>query len=69
MPRSIQEILDHADELARRFEGYEPADGDQRPVEEYLLQRAAVGASPKRVTDRRSRVGRTQRRDSVEQDR
>jgi hypothetical protein len=42
MPRSIQEILDHADELARRFEGYEPVDGDQRPVEEYLLQRAAL---------------------------
>jgi len=42
MPRSIQEILDHADELAQRFEDYEPADGDERPVEEYLLQRAAV---------------------------
>ena len=24
MPRSIQEILDHADELAKRFEDYEP---------------------------------------------
>ena len=42
MPRSIQEILDHADELARRFEEYEPGDGDERPVEEYLLQRAAL---------------------------
>lgn len=42
MPRSIQEILDHADELAQRFENYEPADGDERPVEEYLLQRAAL---------------------------
>ena len=42
MPRSIQEILDHADELAQRFEDYEPAEGDERPVEEYLLQRAAV---------------------------
>lgn len=42
MPRSIQEILDHADELAKRFEEYEPAEGDERPVEEYLLQRAAV---------------------------
>ena len=41
MPRSIQEILDHADELARRFEEYEPSEGDERPVEEYLLQRAA----------------------------
>ena len=42
MPRSIQEILDHADELARRFEDYEPAEGDERSVEEYLLQRAAL---------------------------
>jgi hypothetical protein len=42
MPRSIQEILDHADELAQRFEDYEPADGDERSVEEYQLQRAAL---------------------------
>jgi hypothetical protein len=42
MPRSIQEILDHADELARQFEEYEPSEGDERPVEEYLLQRAAL---------------------------
>jgi hypothetical protein len=42
MPRSIQEILDHADELAQRFEAYDPTDGDERPVEEYLLQRAAL---------------------------
>ena len=42
MPRSIQEILDHADELAERFENYEPSDGDERPVEEYLLERAAL---------------------------
>jgi hypothetical protein len=42
MPRSIQEILDHADELARRFEDYEPAEGDERPVGEYLLERAVL---------------------------
>jgi hypothetical protein len=42
MPRSIQEILDHADELAQRFENYEPGEGDELPVEEYLLQRAAL---------------------------
>ena len=53
MPRSIQEILDHADELAERFEGYEPKDGDERPVEEYLLQRAALdrARSEKQVVD------------------
>ena len=42
MPRSIQEILDHADELAQRFEDYEPQPDDERPVEEYLLERAAL---------------------------
>ena len=42
MPRSIQEILDHADELAKRFQDYEPKPGDERPLEEYLLERAAI---------------------------
>ena len=42
MPRSIQDILDQADELAKRFEDYEPGEGDQVPVEEYLLRRAAL---------------------------
>jgi hypothetical protein len=42
MPRSIQDILDHADELVERFEKYEPGEGDERPVEEYLLERAAL---------------------------
>ena len=42
MPRSIQEILDHADELAKRFEDYEPDAAAERPVEEYLLERAAL---------------------------
>lgn len=42
MPRSIQDILDQADELAKRFENYEPGEGDQVPVEEYLLRRAAL---------------------------
>ncbi|MBK6857671.1 MAG: hypothetical protein IPG97_14255 [Microthrixaceae bacterium] len=43
MPRTIQEILDHADELAERFENYEPGENDERPVEEYMLERAALG--------------------------
>ena len=45
MPRSIQEILDHGDELAKRFEDYEPKPGDERPVEEYLLERASLARS------------------------
>ncbi len=42
MPRSIQEILDHADELSKRFENYEPEEGDERAIGEYLLERAAL---------------------------
>jgi len=42
MPRSIQDILDHADELAKRFEDFDPDQADEIPVEEYLLQRAVV---------------------------
>ncbi len=42
MPRSIQEILDQADELAQRFESCEPDAADERPVEEYMLERAAL---------------------------
>lgn len=42
MPRSIQDILDHADQLAERFENYEPDPADERPVEEYLLERAVL---------------------------
>jgi hypothetical protein len=42
MPRTIQEILDHADELAKRFEDYEPDPADETPVAEHLLRRAAL---------------------------
>lgn len=42
MPRSIQDILDHADELARRFEEHEPDVANEVPVEEYLLRRAVL---------------------------
>ena len=42
MPRSIQDILEHADELAQRFEDYEPSESDEVPLEEYLLKRAVM---------------------------
>lgn len=42
MPRSIQDILDHADELARQFEDYEPNPDDEVEVAAYLLRRAAL---------------------------
>ncbi len=45
MPRTIQGIRDHADEFAERLENYEPGDGDECPVEEYMLERAAPGRS------------------------
>ncbi len=40
MPKSIREIIDHADTLARRFEEFQPSEGDEAPVEEFLLQQA-----------------------------
>ena len=42
VPRTIQEILDHADDPAERFEGYEPRNTDEQPVEDYVLRRAAL---------------------------
>ena len=53
MPKSIQDILDHADELAERLEAYEPDDGDERPVEEYVLERAVLtrARSERQVVD------------------
>lgn len=40
--KSIQQILDEADELADRCEAYEPSPDDERSVAEYLLKRAAA---------------------------
>ncbi len=34
--------VDHADELAGRFEDYEPDEGDERSIEEYLLRPAGL---------------------------
>ena len=45
MPRSMQEILDQADELAAKLEGYEPSPDDEVDVAEYLLRRAALARS------------------------
>ena len=42
MPRSVRDILDHADELAKRFEDYEPADGDERDPAVFAALRSAV---------------------------
>lgn len=42
MPRNIKDILDHADELAQRFEDYEPDPNDERDPKAYAALRAAV---------------------------
>lgn len=42
MPRSVQEILDHADELAKRFEDYEPSPEDERDPASLKRLREAV---------------------------
>ena len=39
MPRTIQEILDHQEELADKFENVDPDRGQERPIEEYLEAR------------------------------
>lgn len=42
MPRSVHDILDRADELAKRFEDYEPSADDEVGIAEHLLRRAAM---------------------------
>lgn len=42
MPRSVEEILAHADELAARFENYDPRPGDELDVTALHEIRAAV---------------------------
>lgn len=42
MPRTVQDILDHAGELAQRFEDYEPAPEDERDPRIYAALRDAV---------------------------
>ncbi len=42
MPRSVQDILDHADELASRFENYEPAADDERDPKVFQALRDAA---------------------------
>ncbi|WP_235432412.1 hypothetical protein [Nostocoides japonicum] len=42
MPRTVEEILAHAEELAARFEGYEPDPTDELDPTAVALLRAAV---------------------------
>lgn len=45
MPRTVDEILQHADELSARFEDYEPSLADELNVDAVALLRAAVQGS------------------------
>ena len=42
VPRSVEEILQHADELAERFENYEPSPGDELDPGAVVLLRTAI---------------------------
>ena len=42
MPKSVDEILQHADELAERFESYEPNPADEVDPDAVIALRAAV---------------------------
>lgn len=42
MPRTVQDILEHADELAQRFADYVPAPDDERDPQIYAALRDAV---------------------------
>ncbi len=42
MPRTVDEILPHADELAARLEEYEPSDTDELDPGAVVLLRSAV---------------------------
>ncbi|MES2094093.1 MAG: hypothetical protein V4531_09820 [Actinomycetota bacterium] len=42
MPRTVQDILDHADELAKRFEDYDPSPSDERNAQVFTELRQAV---------------------------
>ncbi len=44
MPRSVDDILKHADELAKRFEDYQPKPGDERDDDAVDQLRHAVTA-------------------------
>jgi hypothetical protein len=45
MPRTLEEILAHADELAKRFEEYEPTAQDEVEITSFHKLRDAVDAN------------------------
>ncbi len=57
MPRSVEDILKHADELARRFEDYDPQAQDEREPEALSGLRRAVTARSDAERSIRDAVG------------
>lgn len=54
MPRTVEEIMAHADEFAARFEQYEPEPGDELDIRAVHELRAAVAersAAERHVVD------------------
>ena len=52
MPRSLQEILEHADELGRRFEDHEPSDvRDAAPLHAIREAVTERDASERRIAE------------------
>ena len=54
IPRTVDEIRKHADELAARFEDYQPMPGDEQDAQAVALLREAVherSAAEQRVID------------------
>lgn len=61
MPRTVEEILAHADELAARFEHYEPNPADEVDAEAVALLRAAVAERSEAERHLLAAVGRARR--------
>ncbi len=57
MPRSVEDILKHADELAKRFEDYEPRAEDEREPDALSGLRRAVTARSDAERSIRDAVG------------
>ena len=56
-PRSVNDILDHADALAKRFEDYEPTEEDERDPAVFAALRDADLARSQAEREVRAAVG------------
>lgn len=61
MPRTVQNILDHAEELAKRFEDYEPSAQDEHDPEAFAALRRSVLARSEAERSLRDAVAQARR--------